>query len=200
MGSRGVVGQWVGVCSCVLMAGARAGAHLSGTRSPESCQVPSDVPALREGSSLRHRRGRDCRSQEVSRAVGGYRAVPRMGSLGDGCPSQAQVLNALGCGPDPGGTGGLTPPAPGWQPPAPSLSSSGKRHRTGWRSRSEQPQPHRGRGQQRGSGTAHAQRLYLGGRPQPSGAPGSQSTRTGRMDGHTGRVLQPTRHSQFISV
>ncbi|XP_068889133.1 kinesin-like protein KIF12 isoform X1 [Aphelocoma coerulescens] len=37
--------------------------------------------------------------------------------------------------------------------PAPSLSSSGKRHWTGWRSRSELPQAHHGWGQHRGRGT-----------------------------------------------
>ncbi|XP_055573124.1 kinesin-like protein KIF12 isoform X3 [Falco cherrug] len=91
-------------------AAAGAGARLSGTCSPRRCQALSAVPAPREGSSLRPRRGRDYRSQE---------------------------------------------------PPAPSLSSSGKRHRNGWRSRSKQPR--RGQSQQRGSGTAHAQLLYLEG-------------------------------------
>ena len=72
------------------------------------------------------------------------------------------------------------PPAPGWQPLVPSLSSSGKRHRTGWRSRSEQPQPQprRGWGQRQGSGTAHAWSLHLGGRPERS-----RTTRTAQTPG-----------------
>ncbi|KAM6315545.1 LOW QUALITY PROTEIN: kinesin-like protein KIF12 [Podargus strigoides] len=85
----------------------------------------------------------------------------RPGSASDGVPQGwASILSpsthAWGCGPDPGGAGDLTLSVPGRQPPAPSLSSSGKRHWTGWRSRSEQPQPHHRRGQeQQGSGTAH---------------------------------------------
>ncbi|XP_075627375.1 kinesin-like protein KIF12 isoform X2 [Balearica regulorum gibbericeps] len=84
----------------------------------------------------------------------------RPGGASDGvCRGWAPILSpadhAWGCGPVPGGAGDLTLLAPGWQPPALSLSSSGKRYRTGWRSRSEQPQPRRGRGQQQGSGTAH---------------------------------------------
>ncbi|KAM9615432.1 kinesin-like protein KIF12 isoform 2-T2 [Morphnus guianensis] len=133
----------------------------------------------------------------------------RPGSASDGvprgwAPSRSPTAHAWGCGPDPGDAGDLTLLAPGWQPPAPSLSSSGKRHRTGWRSRSEEPQPRREPGQQQGSGTAHAQFLYLGGRPQLSGARGSRTRRTtqttGRMDGRTDGALQPARHSQFISV
>uniref|UniRef100_A0A8C4UR93 Kinesin-like protein n=1 Tax=Falco tinnunculus TaxID=100819 RepID=A0A8C4UR93_FALTI len=76
-------------------------------------------------------------------------------------PIPSPAAHAWGCGPEPGGARDLTPLAPGWQPPAPSLSSSGKRHRNGWRSRSKHPC--RGQSQQRGSGTAHTQLLYLEG-------------------------------------
>ncbi|XP_074888787.1 kinesin-like protein KIF12 isoform X3 [Buteo buteo] len=133
----------------------------------------------------------------------------RPGSASDGvppgwAPSRSPAAHAWGCGPDPGDAGDLTLLAPGWQPPAPSLSSSGKKHRSGWRSRSEDPQPRREPGQQQGSGTADAQLLYLGGQPQLSGARGSRTTRTaqttGRMDGRTDGALQPARQSQFISV
>ncbi|XP_040471679.1 kinesin-like protein KIF12 isoform X7 [Falco naumanni] len=135
-------------------AAAGAGARLSGTCSPRSCQALSAVPAPREGSSLRPRRGRDYRSQE---------------------------------------------------PPAPSLSSSGKRHRNGWRSRSKQPR--RGQSQQRGSGTAHAVTVP-GGMTTARGGTGisdykdcadpGRDVRTDRQG--TDRALQPAQHSQFISV
>lgn len=109
---------------------------------------------------------------------------PQMGSLRDGHPSPTQLLvhGAVDLI-----LGDLIPLAPGWQPPAPSLSSSGKRHWTGWPSISEQPC--HGRGQQRGPGTAHAQFLHLGGQTQPLGTQGSQTTRTaqtmGWMNGQT---------------
>ena len=111
-GLWGALGQWVGVCSHVLTAGAGAGAgaHLSGT--PGSCQAPSAAPAPRQGSSLRHRRGRDCRSPEVSGVAGGT-----LGSASDGVPRgwapiPSPATRAWGCGPDPGDAGDLTPRLP----------------------------------------------------------------------------------------
>ncbi|KAM9272461.1 LOW QUALITY PROTEIN: kinesin-like protein KIF12 [Morus bassanus] len=119
-------------------------------------------------------------------------------------PILSPATHAWGCGPDAGDTGDLTPLAAGGQPPAPSLSSSGKRHWTGWRSRSEQlqPQPRRGQGQQWGSGTAHA-RLYLGATTALGGTGISDykdCTNHG-MDGQTDRRLSSlhSTRSLFLS-
>ncbi|KAM9257291.1 LOW QUALITY PROTEIN: kinesin-like protein KIF12 [Cariama cristata] len=129
----------------------------------------------------------------------------RPGSALDGVPRgwapiPSPAAHAWGCGPDPRGAGDLTPLTPGWQPPAPSLFSSGKKHWTGWRSRSEEPC--HGRGQHRGSGTTHAVII-----------PGGTTTALGGTeisdykdcadhgtDGWTDRQLSSLHSSQFISV
>ncbi|XP_061868398.1 kinesin-like protein KIF12 isoform X3 [Colius striatus] len=121
-----------GTPHCTRASGVRAGAgaQLRGSRCPGSSPAPSlapsAVPARREGSSLQPRRGQDCQSPEVSRAGG--EAWQRLGWSLSGMGTHPEPsAPAWGCGPDPGGTGDLTPPVPGWQPPAPSLSRSGTR-------------------------------------------------------------------------
>ncbi|KAM6118587.1 LOW QUALITY PROTEIN: kinesin-like protein KIF12 [Phoenicopterus ruber ruber] len=128
----------------------------------------------------------------------------RPGSASNGvprgwAPTPGPAAHARGCGPDPEGAGDLTPLAPGWQPPAPSLSSSGKRHQTGWQSRSEQPQPRRGRGQEQGSRTVIIPRgttTALGG----TGISDYKDCADHGMDGRTDRQLSGlhSTHSLFL--
>lgn len=98
-----MVGQQVRVCSCVLMAGAMAGAGacLSSSHCTGSCQALSVFPAPREGSSLQHHRGQDCQSPEVSRAVVGDQAGLGWAHI----PAQPLTHGAVT---DPGGEGDLT--------------------------------------------------------------------------------------------
>lgn len=94
------------------------GACLSSTHSTGSCQALSAFPAPREGSSLRHRRGQDCQSPEVSGAVLGDQAGPWVGTH----PQHSH--SHVGLSTDPGGDGSLTLLLPGgscWHRPSPPV-------------------------------------------------------------------------------
>lgn len=166
-----------------------AGACLSSTRSTESCQALSAFPAPREGSSLRHRRGQDCQSPEVSGAVLGGQAGPWMGTHPQHSHSHVGLCT------DPGGDGDLTL----------LLPAGSCRHC---------PSPPVGRGTGVVGGadlSCHRHTMdgasmhRLGGQPQPSGTRdlGLQGLRGPwniQLDGRTDRALQPAWLSQFISV
>lgn len=152
-------------------------------------------PALREGSSLQHRPGQGCQSPEVSGAVLGDQAGPWMGTH----PCTAtHTCTVGGCAlilgrwrPDPA--------APRWQLLAPSLSSSGKRHWTGWQSRSELPQAQHGRGQHQGSGTDQGDKQSPQGHGTLDCKDCTNHGADGWMDGQTELSSLHGSHSLFLS-